>query len=135
METVMAYKTNDGKLFGTRQEAIAHEVVYTSETRIDKFVRDNGLEHLEGIKSVLSAWEAFNQHEQKNRSINSFSFNVRTLNCLLAERISTVADLLQYSEHDLLRTPNLGRKSLDEIKEVLLGNGWQLSATSKYSKE
>ncbi len=135
MESVMAYKTNDGKLFSTRQEAIAYECIATSETKIDKFVVDNALDHLDGIRSVLLAWESFSQNENKNRSIRSLSFNVRTLNCLLAERISTVADLLRYTENDLLRTPNLGRKALNEIKEVLLGNGWQLSTASIRSPE
>ena len=43
----------------------------------------------------------------------------RSANCLKAEQIYYIGDLIQKSEQDLLRTPNLGRKSLNEIKEVL----------------
>ena len=43
----------------------------------------------------------------------------RTLNCLLVENVYYIGDLVQRSEHDLLKTPNLGKKSLLEIKSVL----------------
>ena len=44
---------------------------------------------------------------------------MRSANCLKAEQIYYIGDLIQKTEQDLLRTPNLGRKSLNEIKEVL----------------
>jgi|APSaa5957512535_1039671.scaffolds.fasta_scaffold105297_2 DNA-directed RNA polymerase alpha subunit len=50
----------------------------------------------------------------------------RTANCLRAEEIFFVGDLIQKSERDLLRTPNLGRNSLNEIKEVLTDLNLQL---------
>jgi DNA-directed RNA polymerase alpha subunit len=50
----------------------------------------------------------------------------RTANCLRAEEIFFVGDLIQKSEQDLLRTPNLGRNSLNEIKEVLTDLNLQL---------
>jgi DNA-directed RNA polymerase subunit alpha len=43
----------------------------------------------------------------------------RSSNCLKAQSIHYIGDLIQYTENDLLRTPNLGRKSLNEIKQVL----------------
>ena len=55
---------------------------------------------------------------------------VRTKNCLLAERILTMQDLLQWTENELLRTPNLGRKSLNEIKEYLASRGFYLASES-----
>ncbi|MEM8982568.1 MAG: DNA-directed RNA polymerase subunit alpha C-terminal domain-containing protein, partial [Pseudomonadota bacterium] len=44
---------------------------------------------------------------------------VRSANCLKAESINYIGDLVQRTEVELLRTPNLGKKSLTEIKEVL----------------
>ena len=130
MEHVIAYKTKDGKIFDTRQEAIAYEVTLATQDMVDTFIRANALNNPEEVRNLLLLWAAFSKEEAKNRSIHTLSFNVRTLNCLLAENITTIVGLLKYSENDLLKTPNLGRKSLNEIKDVLLGNGWQLSATS-----
>jgi DNA-directed RNA polymerase subunit alpha len=44
---------------------------------------------------------------------------VRSANCLKAEHINYIGDLVQRAESDLLRTPNLGKKSLNEIKSIL----------------
>ena len=131
MEHVIAFKTKDGKFFDTRQEAIAYEIAMESQNRIDMFIATNSLPNPEEVSKLIQAWEAFNKNQNMNRSIHSLSFTSRSLRCLQAENITTVAQLLKYSENDLLKTPNLGRKSLNEIKEVLLGNGWQLSGTSK----
>ena len=51
--------------------------------------------------------------------IDELDLTVRSVNCLKAENIKYVGDLIRRSEMDLLRTPNLGKKSLDEIKQVL----------------
>ena len=51
---------------------------------------------------------------------------VRSANCLKAENIYYIGDLIQRSETELLKTPNLGRKSLNEIKEVLASRGLTL---------
>ena len=51
---------------------------------------------------------------------------MRSANCLKAENIFYIGDLIQRSENDLLKTPNLGRKSLTEIKEVLAARGLAL---------
>ena len=53
------------------------------------------------------------------RSIEELELTVRSTNCLKAENIFLIGDLIQRSEMDLLKTPNLGKKSLNEIKEVL----------------
>ncbi|MBT3186698.1 MAG: DNA-directed RNA polymerase subunit alpha [Candidatus Thioglobus sp.] len=52
-------------------------------------------------------------------AVDELELTVRSANCLKAEQIYYIGDLIQKSEQDLLRTPNLGRKSLNEIKEVL----------------
>lgn len=53
------------------------------------------------------------------RPIDDLELTVRSTNCLKAENIHFIGDLIQRSEHELLKTPNLGKKSLNEIKEVL----------------
>lgn len=53
------------------------------------------------------------------RSIDDLELTVRSANCLKAEKIDYVGDLIQRTEMELLKTPNLGKKSLNEIKDVL----------------
>ena len=53
------------------------------------------------------------------RSIEELELTVRSTNCLKAESIFLIGDLIHRSEFDLLKTPNLGKKSLNEIKGVL----------------
>ena len=51
---------------------------------------------------------------------------VRSANCLKAETIHYIGDLVQRTEVELLKTPNLGKKSLTEIKDVLASRGLSL---------
>ena len=60
------------------------------------------------------------------RSVNELELSVRAANCLKNANIKTIGDLVQKSEQEMLRTPNFGRKSLNEIKEVLSGMGLHL---------
>ena len=59
-------------------------------------------------------------------AVDELELTVRSANCLKAEQIYYIGDLIQKSEQDLLRTPNLGRKSLNEIKEVLTEKNLEL---------
>ncbi len=56
------------------------------------------------------------------RPVDELELTVRSANCLKAENIMYIGDLVQRTEVELLRTPNLGKKSLTEIKEVLEGH-------------
>jgi DNA-directed RNA polymerase subunit alpha len=60
------------------------------------------------------------------RPIDDLELTVRSANCLKAESIHYVGDLVQRTEVELLKTPNLGKKSLTEIKEVLASHGLAL---------
>ncbi len=60
------------------------------------------------------------------RSIDDLELTVRSANCLKAESICYIGDLIQRTEVELLKTPNLGKKSLTEIKSVLAARGLSL---------
>ncbi len=62
------------------------------------------------------------------RPVDELELTVRSANCLKAENIYYIGDLIQRTETELLKTPNLGRKSLNEIKEVLASRGLALGA-------
>jgi DNA-directed RNA polymerase subunit alpha len=60
------------------------------------------------------------------RPVDDLELTVRSANCLKAENIYYIGDLIQRTENELLKTPNLGRKSLNEIKDVLAARGLTL---------
>ena len=72
------------------------------------------------------------RNENLNRSVEELELSVRSYNCLKNASIQTVADLVVRTEPEMLRTKNFGRKSLNEIKEILaemgLGLGMKLDA-------
>ena len=80
--------------------------------------------------------DAFDQPAQRSssfdpillRPVDELELTVRSANCLKAENIYYIGDLIQRTETELLKTPNLGRKSLNEIKEVLASRGLTLGA-------
>lgn len=60
------------------------------------------------------------------RPVEDLELTVRSANCLKAQNIRMLGDLVQYTENDLMKFPNLGRKSLNEIKSVLSERGLSL---------
>ena len=60
------------------------------------------------------------------RSVDDLELTVRSANCLKAENIYFIGDLIQRTEVELLKTPNLGKKSLTEIKDILANRGLSL---------
>lgn len=85
---------------------------------------------LEGVE--LSVFDAPAQRASQQfdpillRPVDELELTVRSANCLKAENIYYIGDLIQRTENELLKTPNLGRKSLNEIKEVLASRGLTL---------
>jgi hypothetical protein len=67
--------------------------------------------------------------------VEELEFSVRVLNCFFDESIRTLRDLVTKSEAELLRTPNFGRKSLHEVKELLGLFGLELRKTTSLSIE
>ncbi|MEK6709837.1 MAG: DNA-directed RNA polymerase subunit alpha [Nitrospinota bacterium] len=64
--------------------------------------------------------------ENLRRSVEELELSVRSYNCLKNARIHTIGDLVQKSEGEMLKTRNFGRKSLNEIREILGGMGLSL---------
>ena len=62
-------------------------------------------------------------NEVLNRSVEELELSVRSYNCLKNANIQTIGDLVQKTEAEMLRTKNFGRKSLNEIKEILSNLG------------
>jgi DNA-directed RNA polymerase subunit alpha len=62
-------------------------------------------------------------NEVLSRSVEELELSVRSYNCLKNANIQTIGDLVQKTEGEMLRTKNFGRKSLNEIKEILGGLG------------
>jgi DNA-directed RNA polymerase subunit alpha len=74
-------------------------------------------------------------NEVLNRSVEELELSVRSYNCLKNANIQTIGDLVQKTEAEMLRTKNFGRKSLNEIKEILsnlgLGFGMKFDAQGR----
>ena len=64
--------------------------------------------------------------EHLDRSVEELELSVRSYNCLKNANIQTIRELVQKSESEMLRTKNFGRKSLNEIKEILTRMGLAL---------
>ncbi len=64
--------------------------------------------------------------EVLNRSVEELELSVRSYNCLKNANIQTIGELIQKTESEMLRTKNFGRKSLNEIKDILTGMGLSL---------
>jgi DNA-directed RNA polymerase subunit alpha len=82
-------------------------------------------------------WETINRNLQ--RSVDELELSVRSYNCLKRTNIRTIQELVQKTEAEMLKTKNFGRKSLNEIKEILktmgLSLGMELSQLKEQQKE
>ena len=82
---------------------------------------------LEGAEGDAAAEEEADEIDPKLlRPVDDLELTVRSANCLKAEHIYYIGDLIQRTEVELLKTPNLGKKSLTEIKDVLAQHGLSL---------
>ena len=64
--------------------------------------------------------------EKLGKSVDEMELSVRSYNCLKNANIRTIGELVQKSEAEMLKTKNFGRKSLNEIKEILANMGLSL---------
>ena len=79
-------------------------------------------------QAVSQTTERFN--ENLNRSVEELELSVRSYNCLKNADIRTIGELVRKTEAEMLKTKNFGRKSLNEIKEILQGMGLSLGMVS-----
>jgi DNA-directed RNA polymerase subunit alpha len=82
----------------------------------------------EEVEATLSSDERKPEirNENLNRSVEELELSVRSYNCLKNANIQTIGELVQKSEAEMLKTKNFGRKSLNEIKEILSSMGLSL---------
>lgn len=81
---------------------------------------------LKGQEKVPEAKREMGIDPMLMRPVDELELTVRSANCLKAENIYFIGDLIQRTEMELLKTPNLGKKSLTEIKDVLAAKGLSL---------
>jgi DNA-directed RNA polymerase subunit alpha len=81
---------------------------------------------LQGKEDVQRAGDESKIDPVLLRPVDDLELTVRSANCLKAESIHYIGDLVQRTEVELLKTPNLGKKSLTEIKDVLASHGLSL---------
>jgi len=117
---VMEIETN-GAI--TAQDALRASAAILVD-QLEVFVQLEGLQVDSGYLRTAGGASQFDPI--LTRPIDELELTVRSANCLKAENIFYVGDLIQRTENELLKTPNLGRKSLNEIKEVLAARGLTL---------
>ena len=87
-------------------------------------------EEQEEVEEEVEAQEENVTNENLSKSVDELELSVRSYNCLKNANIKTIEELVQKTESEMLKTKNFGRKSLNEIKEILttmgLGLGWIL---------
>lgn len=81
------------------------------------------LEEAKGSSSLKTVQINPSLKENLLKNIDELELSVRAYNCLKNANIKTIADLVQKTEHEMMRTKNFGRKSLNEIKEVITAMG------------
>ena len=96
---------------------------YAARILVDQF---SVFAALEGTPAPVEKPQAPKVDPMLLRPVDDLELTPRSSNCLKAQSIHYIGDLMQHNESDLLRTPNLGRKSLNEIKQVLAEHGLSL---------
>ncbi|MFQ3573371.1 MAG: DNA-directed RNA polymerase subunit alpha C-terminal domain-containing protein, partial [Thermodesulfovibrionales bacterium] len=93
---------------------------------LDMFILFDEDETEEDENKAVSVIENDRLNTNLSKHIDEIELSVRAYNCLKNANIKTIADLVQKTEHEMLRTKNFGRKSLNEIKQVLNSMGLKL---------
>lgn len=149
-ERITAFKATDGKLFTTEKEANDHDHSLDWSAKVDQFFASGMAPYAKGTYSsmtekVIIAWEQYKLSIKPKTplcpplnlmatAIEVLNMNIRTDNCLRAENIYTLDQLTSRTENDLRKIPNLGIKSIKEIKDKLAAVGLSLAVDlSQYS--
>lgn len=104
-----------------------------SKLLIEQLLVFAGLEHMPEVNVPVTKLVKTKEEPEVDpmflELVDNLELTVRSANCLKHLDINYLGDLIQFSENELLRTPNLGRKSLTEIKELLDARGLRLGMT------
>jgi len=85
------------------------------------------------LNSLISHFEGSVPQAVYDIEVSQLGLSVRALNCLENDQISYVGQLVQRSESEMLRTPNFGKASLSEVKNVLNGYGLKFGMSLDYN--
>jgi len=120
----------DGSL--TPEEAVAHAAKILKDQLSIFITFEEEEEEEEEVSAPAEQEEVPNMNENLFRSVDELELSVRSANCLKHANIKLIGDLVQKTEAEILATKNFGRKSLNEIKEILgemgLGLGMKLES-------
>lgn len=101
-----------------------------SKLLIEQLLVFAGLEHMPELESVTNKLAKVKEEPEIDpiflELVDNLELTVRSANCLKHLDINYLGDLIQFTENELLRTPNLGKKSLTEVKELLEARGLKL---------
>jgi DNA-directed RNA polymerase subunit alpha len=101
-----------------------------SKVLIEQLLVFAGLEHMPQVQAPTTKLVKVKEESDIDpvflELVDNLELTVRSANCLKHLDINYLGDLIQFSENELLRTPNLGKKSLTEIKELLDARGLRL---------
>ena len=97
----------------------APEITAWPSDRYGRAFIEGALKFFSEVRAEVDEFDPF-------KIVDELELSVRTANCLKNDNIVYIGDLVQKTEADILRMPNAGRKSLNEIKEVLVGIGLRL---------
>ena len=100
------------------------EAAKTIQRHLTIFMTADDADDIEDEMPVALVTAASNEHLDK--SVEELELSVRSYNCLKNANIRSIRELVQKTESEMLRTKNFGRKSLNEIKEILQGMGLSL---------
>ena len=118
LESLIVNLETDGTI--TPQDALKHAATIFHE-QLDAFINISSF-----TEPVVEEDNEPKINPQLLKPVEELELTVRSANCLKAEGIKLIGDLVQRTEVELLRTPNLGKKSLSEIKDVLSREGLTL---------
>jgi len=85
--------------------------------RANEFLRGRLSE--DDYEKFLALMLVYQSQEKESIALDELHLSARTYGCLKTAKVQTVGDIVQFSEGTFLRIPNIGRKSLNEMKEVL----------------
>lgn len=112
--------TTDGSIRPEDALAIASKII---KEQMNLFINFEEDEVREEEVEKESEQERKKLYEKLSKHVNELELSVRSINCLQNASIRTIGELVQKTENEMLRTKNFGRKSLNELKEILEGMG------------